>query len=90
MPKNPYIVIPCYREDPAVVRRTVEGLRGGAWKVVLVDDGSPEPLAQNCPELSGILDRHQSFLQKRPGKNFAGIRQSRDFQKTHHAGDIQR
>ena len=52
MPSNPYIVIPCYREDPAVVRRTVEGLLDGPWKIVLVDDGSPEKLVLNCPELS--------------------------------------
>ena len=52
MPRNPFIVIPCYREDPAVVRHTIEGIAKGPWKIVLVDDGSPEKLVLNYPELS--------------------------------------
>lgn len=52
MTQKPFIVIPCYREDPAVVRHTVEGIVGGPWQIVLVDDGSPQKLVLDCPELS--------------------------------------
>lgn len=55
MTQKPFIVIPCYREDPAVVRHTVEGIVGGPWQIVLVDDGSPEKLVLDCPELSQIV-----------------------------------
>lgn len=55
MPQKPFIVIPCYREDPAVVRHTVEGIVGGPWQIVLVDDGSPRELSADCQELSRIV-----------------------------------
>ena len=85
MPKNPYIVIPCYREDPAVVRRTVEGLRGGPWKVVLVDDGSPEPLAQNCPELSGIVKMLRHPINRGQG---AALQTGADYAVAHGADAV--
>ena len=34
------------------MRHTVEGIVGGPWQVVLVDDGSPQKLVLDCPELS--------------------------------------
>ena len=55
MPQKPFIVIPCYREDPAVVRHTVEGILGGPWQIVLVDDGSPREFVRDCPELSKVV-----------------------------------
>lgn len=44
MNESVFIVIPCYREAPAVVARTIEPLLQEGYRVVLVDDGSPEPL----------------------------------------------
>lgn len=51
-----FIVMPCYRENPTVVRRCVEPLLTAGYRVVLVDDGSPDPL--ELPGLSVEILRH--------------------------------
>ncbi|MGN0866582.1 MAG: glycosyltransferase family 2 protein [Oligosphaeraceae bacterium] len=56
-PRGIYVVIPCYREDPAVVERTVRPLVEQGYSVVLVDDGSPVPLA--LPGLPVTILRHE-------------------------------
>ena len=60
MSQKPYIVIPCYWENPAVVRRTLEGIADGPWRVVLVDDGSPRCLSGDLPDLpsNAVIVRH--------------------------------
>ncbi|MCQ2402780.1 MAG: glycosyltransferase family 2 protein [Lentisphaeria bacterium] len=51
-----FIVVPCFREDPAVVRRSIAPLLAAGYRVVLVDDGSPEPLF--LPDLPVVILRH--------------------------------
>lgn len=46
---NAWIVIPCYNESPEVVLHTVQELQPYGYPVVLVDDGSRQPLAKSLP-----------------------------------------
>ena len=50
------IVVPCYKEDPEVVKRTVAPLLEKGYQVVLVDDGSPDPLS--LPGVPVTILRH--------------------------------
>ena len=44
------------------MRHTVEGIVGGPWQIVLVDDGSPQKLVLDCPELSQkVIILHHSI-----------------------------
>ena len=55
-PSRVFIIVPCYREKASVVRESMAPLIAAGYRVVLVDDGSPEPL-----DLSGmpvVLLRH--------------------------------
>lgn len=51
-----FIIVPCYREHPAVVRRSIAPLLAAGYRVVLVDDGSPEPLV--LKDLPVVILRH--------------------------------
>lgn len=50
MPKSVYIIIPCYNEGPAV-RGVIESLLPLGHGIILVDDGSAEPVA---PLVNGL------------------------------------
>ncbi len=56
-PRRVFVIIPCYREEPAVVECTVRPLVEAGYSVVLVDDGSPVPLA--LPSLPVTILRHE-------------------------------
>ncbi len=56
-PRRVFVIIPCYREEPAVVERTVRPLVEAGYSVVLVDDGSPSPLT--LPHLPVTILRHE-------------------------------
>ena len=58
MISKPYIVIPCYNENPEVVRSTVKGLFDLGAGIVLVDDGSREALAPHLSDLPVTVLRH--------------------------------
>ena len=58
MINRPYIVIPCYNENPDVVRTTLAGLIPMHLEIVLVDDGSREALAPHLADLPVTVLRH--------------------------------
>lgn len=55
-PSSVFIVVPCYREKASVVRASIAPLISAGYRVVLVDDGSPEPL--ELSDLPVALLRH--------------------------------
>lgn len=55
---KPYIVIPCYNENPEVVRSTVSGLLSLGAGIILVDDGSREVLSPHLSDLPVTVLRH--------------------------------
>src|SRR5574344_1022653 len=78
-----YIIIPCYNEDPAVVRKTVTGLQGHPWHVVLVDDGSKVPLAEAVAGLPATVLRHP--INRGQG---AALQTGMDYARLHNADAV--
>lgn len=56
MESRVFIIVPCYREAPEVVRESIAPLIAAGYRVVLVDDGSPVPL--EIPGTAAVLLRH--------------------------------
>ncbi|HMO33065.1 MAG TPA: glycosyltransferase family 2 protein [Lacibacter sp.] len=57
-PASVYVIIPCYNEDPAVLRATLQNVLQEGYRLVLVDDGSVRPPAAACDGLPVHLLRH--------------------------------
>jgi len=48
-----WVVVPCFNEDAHEINHVLQGLVGQGWSVVVVDDGSTEPLL-SAISMSGV------------------------------------